>query len=178
MSKRDIEKAVEGVVRPVVEEMGLSLVEVRFAKEGPVWLLRLIISRPEGIGLSDCEGVSQRVSPLLDEMDLIQVRYNLEVSSPGLERVFKSGEEYAIFAGRKILVSTYAPVENHGREIRGTLIGLADAEDPSGTQPASKVVRVATAQGEEVAIPLSMIANTRLDEVDLPHKGKGGGRRK
>jgi len=179
VGRRETEKAVRDIARPVIEEMGMSLVEVKFAKEGPEWLLRLIIFKGEGVGLADCEAVSLRISPLLDEIDLMQAPYNLEVSSPGLERVLKSDEEYAIFAGRRIAVSTYTPFGEYGREIRGTLLGLAEAESSLGPQPATKVVKVCTGPGQEAAIPVSMVASARLDEVDLPGKGKGrGGRRK
>ncbi|NPV71270.1 MAG: ribosome maturation factor RimP [Firmicutes bacterium] len=153
--------------------MGLSLIEVRLAREGPRWVLRVVIYRPEGVGLEDCEKVSERLSPVLDEADLIETSYSLEVSSPGLERVFRRLEEYEVFKGHRVYVSTYAPVERAGREIRGALGGLV-RDGANGVDS----VRVVLDDGEEVVIPLKNVAKARLDEVDFLPAAKRGGRRR
>ncbi|MFC1837851.1 ribosome maturation factor RimP, partial [Thermodesulfobacteriota bacterium] len=79
-------KQVEKVALPVLEELGLELVEVQYRREQSGWVLRLIIDRQDGVNLADCAAVSREVSQLLDIDDFIDQAYNLEVSSPGLNR--------------------------------------------------------------------------------------------
>ena len=74
---------VEALVRPVVEGMGLSLWDVRFEKEGPDWFLRVLIDRDTPLDTDTCEAVSRAVDPILDEADLIQQSYYLEVGRQG-----------------------------------------------------------------------------------------------
>ena len=75
--------AVEALVRPVVEGMGLRLWDVRFEKEGPDWFLRVLIDRDEPLDTDTCEAVSRAIDPLLDAADPIDQSYYLEVGSPG-----------------------------------------------------------------------------------------------
>ena len=74
--------AVEAIVRPVVEGMGLRLWDVRFEKEGPDWFLRVLIDRDTPLDTDTCEAVSRAIDPLLDEADPIDQSYYLEVGSP------------------------------------------------------------------------------------------------
>ena len=97
---------VEALVRPVLEEMGLELVEVQYRREQSGWVLRFIIDKQEGISLDDCVAVSREVGQLLDIEDIIDQSYNLEVSSPGLERPLKSIADFQRFVGRKARIKT------------------------------------------------------------------------
>ncbi|MCR4399235.1 MAG: ribosome maturation factor RimP [Firmicutes bacterium] len=168
----DIEGGVAAIVRPIVEDMGLSLVEASFGRAGPTWVLRVVIFKPSGVDLDDCEAVSRRVSDALDRADIIDRRYVLEVSSPGLERVFKSEDEYRIFVGRKVTLVTRSPVEGRNREISGVLLGLVENEEARAVE--GKAVKIATEAGE-VTVPLDTVRKARLDEVESAFRGKGGG---
>ena len=78
---------VEELARPVCESMGLILWDVTFEKEGPDWILRILIDKDnEGVYIDECVDVSRAVDPLLDEADPIKQSYNFEVSSAGLGR--------------------------------------------------------------------------------------------
>ena len=69
--KKSTVDIVTDLVRPITDEMGLDLWDVRFEKEGSVWYLRVFLDKPEGVNIDDCEAVSRRLSPLLDEVDPI-----------------------------------------------------------------------------------------------------------
>lgn len=90
-------------------EMGLILWDVEFVKEGS-WYLRLYIDKEGGVGIEDCENYSRYVDPLLDELDMIDKSYYLEVSSPGVERVLKNTEQIKMFLGEKVTVKLYEAI--------------------------------------------------------------------
>ncbi len=89
-----VAKRVEAVALPVLEELGLELVEVQYRREQSGWVLRLIIDKQDGVSLDDCAAVSREISQLLDIEDFIDQAYNLEVSSPGLNRPLKSMADF------------------------------------------------------------------------------------
>lgn len=74
---------VAKIAEPLAQEAGLQIWNVIFEKEGSLWYLRVFLDKLEGnISLDDCEQFSKKLSPLLDEKDLIEHSYLLEVSSP------------------------------------------------------------------------------------------------
>lgn len=103
-------ESVKAIAFPVLEELGLELVEVQYRREQNGWVLRLIIDKQEGVTLDDCAAVSREISQLLDIEDFIDQAYNLEVTSPGLDRPLKSLAEFARFVGRKAKVKTTEPI--------------------------------------------------------------------
>ncbi|GKV67836.1 ribosome maturation factor RimP [Sporosarcina sp. NCCP-2716] len=116
---------VEELALPVVQELGLELVDIEFLKEGRDWFLRVYIDTPEGnIDIDQCAQVSERLSEELDRTDPIPQNYFLEVSSPGAERPLKKEEDYEKAVGRYIYVKTYEPVDGM-KEFEGHLIANA-----------------------------------------------------
>lgn len=110
MSKIIIE--VEELVKPIVEELNLELVDIEYLKEGRDWFLRIYIDTPQGgIDIEQCALVSERVSEVLDANDPIEQNYFLEVSSPGAERPLKKESDFEKAIGQYIHVKTYAPVD-------------------------------------------------------------------
>ena len=80
------EKAVFGLCEPVVESYGLELVQVQYRREDHGWVVRILVDRDGGVTVDECGTLSREVSDLLDVEDIIDTAYNLEVSSPGLDR--------------------------------------------------------------------------------------------
>ena len=105
-----IEAAVEKLVLPILAGTDLELVDVEYIKERD-WYLRIFIDRPEGIGIDDCQELSEKIEAVLDEQDLIPSAYILEVSSPGLDRVLKKDRDFVREAGKAVDVSLYEPVD-------------------------------------------------------------------
>ena len=94
---------------------GLIPVETELVKENHHWFLRIFIySMEREVNLEDCERVSRSLSDFLEE--LIPFKYNLEVSSPGLERKLKSTKEYLIFKGRDINIKLKESIDESGEK--------------------------------------------------------------
>ena len=86
--------AVWEIAAPVAEQLGLSIWDIRFQKEGVSWYLRIYIDKEGGVGITDCENFSRAVDGPLDEADPIEQSYYLEVSSPGVERQLTRDEHF------------------------------------------------------------------------------------
>jgi len=119
--------SVEGRVREIAtraaEERGLELVHVEMARTGRLRTLRVFIDRPEGVTHEDCSAVSHHMSTVLDVEDFIHEPYNLEVSSPGLERGLYRREDYERFAGQLARMRSREAVDGQ-RNFRGRIVGV------------------------------------------------------
>jgi ribosome maturation factor RimP len=127
MVKKDILKAIEELVIPLVEKHKFELVEVEFVKEGADWFLRIYIDKPEGISIDDCQIISQEINPILDKMDIIKQSYVLEVSSPGLERPLKTERDFEKYKGEEVEVKLFKPIDGI-KIFTGVLNGLIDSQ--------------------------------------------------
>lgn len=116
--------AVIKIVKPIAEQLGLILWDVRFVKEGASWYLRVFIDKEGGVTLNDCEAMSRAISDPLDEADPIDQAYFLEVSSPGIERELTRPEHFEAMKGRDVSVHLYRPTEDGEKEIIAELAGL------------------------------------------------------
>ena len=137
------------MLEPTVERLGYELadLEVRLGSKGG--MVRIFIDKPEGIDLEDCEKVSLAVSALLDVEDPVPGNYNLEVSSPGLDRKLTKVEHFQRFEGETVNVKMRFPIEGR-RRFRGTLVSSDDE---------NIVVEV---DGESHSLPLKTIDTARL----------------
>lgn len=111
---------VEDLIDPIIEEMGLELVDVEYLSERGRWVLRVYIDHEEGVSVEDCAQVSEEIGELIDVKDIIQHEYVLEVSSPGLDRPLKREKDFRRAVGEKIKVRTVAPI-NGRRNYTGVL---------------------------------------------------------
>lgn len=134
------------LVEPYVKDAGFELVEVQSGREPTGWVVRLFIDRPAGDGPvqdatdeggeatvshTDCERVSRDVSAALDVADLIPHAYELEVSSPGLDRPLRRLNDFARFAGHEAKIRMTEGVEgrrNFSGQLGGTEDGLVKIE--------------------------------------------------
>jgi ribosome maturation factor RimP len=157
--KEKVVERVREILKPMLEEVGLKLVDVEFVGDNkPV--LRVYIYNPEGTSLDDCEYISRRLGAVLDIEDLIPYSYNLEVSSPGLDRKLKNKEEYEIFKGRDIKIVVKEPIDKK-QVLRGRLEGLN--EDNVVIKEYKKVGKAEKLQKENTEIPLDNISSAKLD---------------
>ena len=86
MDTRRIIERIREILIPVLDQLGLELVEITLRVEGGRWILRVTIDRQDGVQVQHCTAVSRELGVHLDVEDLIPVKYYLEVSSPGLDR--------------------------------------------------------------------------------------------
>ena len=125
MSK--ISDKVEALARPVVEEEGCKLWSVEYIKEAGTWYLRVYIDKDGGVGIADCEAISRRLDPILDEADPIQESYTFEVSSAGAERELKRPGDFERFIGSTVAVKLYSPKDGRKEHV-GVLRGCSDGD--------------------------------------------------
>jgi ribosome maturation factor RimP len=117
---------VEAVVAPVLASHGMSLVDSEWLREGRRWVLRLFVDKPGGVSVGDCQAFSREAGDVLDVSGLIEPSYDLEVSSPGLDRVLKKDRELAWAVGRDVHCWVAEPVEGR-TEFSGRLLAVSPA---------------------------------------------------
>ena len=152
-----VPEIVEQQIQRIVESEGLELVHIDYKKHGRGYLLRVDIDKEGGVNIDDCQLISTQVSTWLDVEDPIPAEYELQVSSPGLDRKFYKTSDYQKFIGRLVRVKT-------SRAIRGLHVIVGRLKEFDGgtvvvTDPAVK-------KDPDYAIPLADIKETRL-EVEI-----------
>lgn len=154
----DLVGKIEVLVSPLLEELELELVDIEYRREPHGWVLRFFLDKEGGITLDDCALASRQISSLLDVEDVIPTAYNLEVSSPGLERPLKKRADFERFAGHLVKVKTIDPIEiehfGRGRKtFTGTLVGV---------EQDTIQLTLQDRQAAEVGIPLANIDSAHL----------------
>jgi ribosome maturation factor RimP len=138
-----------GLLQPLIEELGYEFVGLEHSSNPKSPVLVIYIDRPGGIAVEDCERVSREVAALLDVEDPIPGHYNLEVSSPGLDRPLFTLEHFERFRGETVKVSLFAPMDGR-RKFKGRILATA-------------VGKVTLEQdGAEVELDMGNIAKARL----------------
>ena len=148
---------VEKEIEKIVTSEGLELVHIDYKRQGRGYLLRVDIDKDGGVTLEDCRLVSQQVSTYLDVDDVVPAEYELQVSSPGLDRKFYKESDYQKFIGRLVRVKT-------AKAIRGLHVVVGKLKEFDGsrivvTDPVMK-------KDPDYEIPLNEIKETRL-EVEI-----------
>lgn len=117
------------VVAPLVEKMGYSIVELVSQRRRSGLHVHLVIYRIDGVGVRDCEEIYHAVLPRIEAND-DRRDIHLEVSSPGLTRRVKSGDEFSLFVGRRVNIL----MENSDQWVSGTILGTDDGGLTLGTR--------------------------------------------
>ena len=172
------------MIEPVVDEHGCELVDVEVARNRGQGLLRITVDSPEADGrvpIERCVAISREVETLLDAADAMTGAYQLEVSSPGLDRLLGREKDFVAAVGHEVKLRTKRPFsgsEGEGRKrFRGRLLEVLGGDD----EPAVLQIEV---DGERFAIPVDEVekANTvyEFTSEDFGKKkgeGKHGPRR-
>lgn len=142
---------VEAVVFPVLEAHGLRLVDLQWRREGRRYVLRFFVDKPGGAGIIDCQRLSHEAGDVLDVSGLIPESYDLEVSSPGLDRELRTDREFAWALGKDVRCWVREPVD--GRlEFAGRL-------EAAG----SERLAIAAPDGQTALVPRALLTKARLD---------------
>lgn len=107
----DIEEKIRAMAAQVAEGLGLEVEEIKLLGRGRRALLRVVIDKPGGVTLSDCEALSRDLEALLDVEDPIKGPYTLEVSSPGIDRPLKNKKDFQRNLGRLVKVLTKEKID-------------------------------------------------------------------
>src|SRR5437667_10862811 len=122
---QDDEKQLEfeGVVQPVLRDHGMTLVDLEWRPRRPRGVLRLFVDKPGGVGIEDCQRLSREVGDVLDASALIEEAYDLEVSSPGLDRQLRTDREFRWAVGQRVCCWLAG-----GQEVWGGVLGLGGGQ--------------------------------------------------
>jgi ribosome maturation factor RimP len=150
----DLIGEITTLVKPILEEEGLDLVEVEFKRGRRRSFLRIFIDKPGGVTLDDCSNVSNQLGDLLDIEDLIEEKYILEVSSPGADRPLRRPEDYQRFVGRLVRITTKEAVEGQ-KSHTGRLAAFDNGK-----------ITVEVSSEDSITLELNEIERARL-EVEL-----------
>ncbi len=156
MTSPDVAALAE-LLRPALSQAGVELVDVQWRGSGPGSLLRLVVDRPGGVGLDDCERASMTASAILDAYDPIDTRYSLEVSSPGAERPLRTEEEWRAALGRRVHLRLRSG--NSERVVEGRLIA-------TGGPTLELEVRIGRGRPQPVTVATADILSARTT-VDI-----------
>jgi ribosome maturation factor RimP len=148
---------VEHHIQRIVESEGLELVHIDYRRAGRTFILRVDIDKEGGVNIDDCQLISQQVSTWLDVEDPIPAEFELQVSSPGLDRKFYTTADYEKFVGRLVRVKT-------AKAIRGLHVIVGRLKEFDGTQVV--VTDPVMKKDPDYTIPLAEIKETRL-EVEI-----------
>ncbi len=110
IGEQSIAEQVRRLLEPVLVRDGFELVEVEWLRLAGRWTLRVFIDKAGGVVIDDCQAVSRTIEPILDVEDLIEPAYDLEVSSPGLDRPLRKPSDFERYAGQRVHVKSYGPV--------------------------------------------------------------------
>jgi ribosome maturation factor RimP len=174
-------EALHSLVVSVLVAQGVGLVELQFRRERPGWVLRVMIENPEGpepgagITLDRCAEVSRALSARLDEGDLIQPAYTLEVSSPGVERPLHDAGDYARFHGQRAKIVLTRPLEGGPLKGQAALVGALRGVDEEG-RPQIEVALRGGAHQQAVAMGDIKLAHLVYDPSAQAPRGRGEGK--
>jgi ribosome maturation factor RimP len=139
---------------PVVNGMGFDLIEIEHFPNPKHGVLRLFIDKPvgsevENVVIEDCSAVSRQISALIDVEDPIRGQFNLEVSSPGLDRPLRRLQDFQRFTGSLVKLKTVMPLQGQ-RNFKGRLL------------EANEDVVVIETDTEEISLPMNAIEKARI----------------
>ena len=137
---------VKEIAKDYIETHDIEIVDVTFRRESQGLVLRILADKPEGITIAECEEINNFLSEAIDKEDVIQDRYTLEVSSPGLDRPIKTDRDFERAMGRILEITTYERIDDR-KTHDGTLIGMdkenivIEASDISTVIPRLKIAK-------------------------------------
>jgi len=154
LDKETLLNRVKELIQPLLEARQAELVELACRQEGSRVVLRCLVDTARGITLEELSRLNQAIGAVLDEHDVIPERYLLEVNSPGLDRPLKAPLDFERVLGRRIRVTTVAPV-NSRWEFTGELLGASD-----------QMITLRLDNGDKLQILLSDIAHA-VQEIKI-----------
>jgi len=147
----DVIDRVTEILIPIAEKKSAFIVDVTYKREGRTMVLRVLMDKKDGIAIDECAEINNDLSTILDEENLIDEYYILEVSSPGLDRILRKPKDFHWAVGKPIKATTYAPIEGNN-VFRGKLLGVNE-----------KSIVVQSKDGLTSEIPLKRIAKAKVD---------------
>ena len=152
---------IEAVVSPVLASRGLSLVDLEWRREGRRWVLRVFVDKPGGVTVGDCQAASREAGDVLDVSGLIEPAYDLEFSSPGLDRQLRKDREFSWAVGKQVHCWVREPVDEQV-EFSGRLVAAS-----------ATMLTLEGPQGRTHELPRALVTKARLQPpVDRPPQAR------
>ncbi|HWF10425.1 MAG TPA: ribosome maturation factor RimP [Bryobacteraceae bacterium] len=142
---------ISAIAEAAAAPAGIEIVEIELKGSGRSHLLRIYIDRPEGVTHADCEFISREVGAALDAEDPIPGSYDLEVSSPGVERKLGKWQDWQRFSGKKVKVVLKEPAGGADKHFEGV---ISRAED--------HMVTIDLAAGKQVTFAVDQVDHANL----------------
>ena len=155
MAKPNTVKKIEEIIKPYAEMLGLEIWDVRYAKEGSEWYLRIFIDKDGGVSIDDCVDLTHAISKPLDEADPISQSYMLEVASPGVERELTRKEHFEKYIGSPVMLRTIRAIDGV-RDFKGTLKAFENNQ-----------ITVVLPDEKELVLEKKETAFVKLDDFDI-----------
>jgi ribosome maturation factor RimP len=157
MQGEERELRIEEVVQPVLHDHGLTLVDLEWRGHRPRGMLRVFVDKAGGVRVEDCQRASRELGDVLDAAGLIEEAYDLEVSSPGLDRQLRKDRELRWAVGKRVRC------------------WLAGGEEHQGLRVSVHATRLTLEDGgARVELPRTRVTKARLDvEVPWPRRPAG-----
>ena len=146
---RQVPEKLQLIVENAVESLGYELVGVEFLARDKSSLLRVYVDKEQGITLEDCEAVSHQLSGVMDVEDPIAGNYQLEISSPGLDRPIFKASDFQRFSGQQVKIKLARPLDGR-KNFTGFLKGLQEDDV------------VIEMDGQDIHLSLASIDQARL----------------
>ena len=128
MQLKEVEKRVRFIAEPFAKEAGLMIWDVEFCKEGSVYQLTIYIDKEGGVAISDCEGISRKVDPLLDAREFDELpSYTFCVSSAGLDRKLTKPEHFTQCINEQVELKFYKATDGI-KSVVGKLLGATEKD--------------------------------------------------
>ncbi len=162
-----LEARIAAIAEPVAAGLGLELVRVRTSGLGGMTVQIMAEHADHTMGVKDCEQLSRDLSPALDVADVIDRAYNLEVSSPGIDRPLTRLGDFEEWSGHVAKIELAVPRDGR-RRYRGVLIGVRD--DTVGirliaTEPSEKATKKGARRNKKASADINIDAITDAGNV-------------
>ena len=128
MKQTPLERKITEIIDPVVKDLGFDIVQVRLIGSAKMQTLQILAEDPATgrIDLNGCTAVSRAVSAILDVEDPIPAAYQLEISSPGVDRPLMKQSDFDKYKGHVVSIETDIPNDNGQKKFKGKLLGISN----------------------------------------------------
>jgi len=152
--QNDYRERIIELVDPIVEFENMELVDVECRWMKRRWLVRVYIDSESGVTLDDCTAISNQVGDVLDIHNVPEGPYNLEISSPGLDRHLARDRDFIKFKGSKVKVRVHEVIDGK-KNFRGTLVDYI--------QDGERRMLVVEEEGIRYCIPREIVSRANLE---------------
>ncbi|MFQ6041483.1 MAG: ribosome maturation factor RimP [Candidatus Poribacteria bacterium] len=146
-----LKSSISKLIRPMLSDDGIELVDIEYESINRRKVLRLLIHKPGGVKIDDCQYVSRLIEPVLAVNELLVSDDILEVASPGIDRPLKTEADFRRAFGHAVKIITSSPINS-----RNQFVGEVNHVEKG-------IVELIDASGKRIPIPLSQIAKAQLE---------------